>query len=207
MRLFVIALVPSLCAAATAFAEPGVAAVDDEPTSRLAATARPADGARGRKADDAHRGERGAVVERSGAVDRRLPADVGQLREARVAAPDPVAVTAEPASTREHAVAAPAATGASSASDGELSAELAARQMRRHARAFDPCKAAALKRAPSATGRLVLALEIADRKVQSVQVSDDGVHDPAFTACVTTAARRLPFALASARFGWEITIR
>src|SRR5262245_5772085 len=138
------------------------------------------------------------------AVDRRLPTDVGQLREARVAPPEPVAVSTGPAeTTREHVVAQPQPIAASAPDDDDVTAELAARQMRRHTRAFDGCKAAALKRAPAANGGVTLALAVADRKVQSARVTDDGVHDPAFAACVTSTAQKLPFSLVAARFAWK----
>src|SRR4051812_15908907 len=105
-------------------------------------------------------------------VDRRLPNDVGQLREARVAAPEPVAVKTSAESTREHGVAprgadADADGGATTLDDdNDLAIELAAHQMRRQERAFDGCKAAALKRAPAAAGRVLLAIDIAERKVR-----------------------------------------
>lgn len=221
MRLIGSLMIPSLLVASTALADPNVVAVDDEPISHAAApppttpTAATAN-ARGRATSSTAAEARGratsspAVAREAprAVVDRRLPPDVGQLREARVAPPDPVAVSTGPLTTaREHDAPPPQPVAVAAATDDDVAAELALHQMRRQARVFDGCKSAALKRAPSATGSLVLALAVADRKVQSVRVTDDGVHDPAFTACVTGAAEKLGFALAAARFTWQITVR
>jgi hypothetical protein len=86
-------------------------------------------------------------------------------------------------------------------------AELAARQMRRHQRALDGCVAAAHKRAPAAAGSLTLDFDVAERKVKSVAVSEDGVHDAQLAACLTAAARGFTFSLASARFRWPVALR
>jgi hypothetical protein len=137
-------------------------------------------------------------------VDPRTPAETGQLRPARVAAPDPVAVD-DGAATREHDVA-PPHTVSATATDGDVMAELAAHQMKRHLRALDGCVAAAHKRAPGATGTVTLDFDVANRKVQSVRVSEDGVHDFQLAACLTNSARGFTFALASARFRWPVAL-
>jgi hypothetical protein len=185
MRLLGSIALPSLLLTSTAFADPEAARVSMPPPAHAAPAPAPA----------------------AAAVDRRLPRDVGQLREARMAAPDPVAVTTAAPAAREHAVAPPPVVAAAAADDADVTAELAARQMRRQERAFAGCKAAALKRAPAASGAVLLAIDIAERKVQSAHVTEDDVHDPAFAACVTSTAQKLAFSLGAARFAWKITIR
>src|SRR5947208_3627703 len=115
----------------------GVTAVDDEPLSH----------------DAAHAGAAQKREAPARAVDPRLPADVGQFRGASVAAPTPSRVDDRSPVAREHDVA-PAHAVAAAATDDDVVAELAARQMKRHQRAFDMCTAAAHKRAPAAAGSL-----------------------------------------------------
>jgi hypothetical protein len=141
----------------------------------------------------------------SARVDPRVPAETGQLRAARVTAPDPVAVD-DGAATSEHDVAQPHTVGAT-ATDNDVMAELAAHQMKRHLRALDGCVAAAHKRAPTVAGSVTLDFDVADRKVKSVHVTDDGVHDFQLAACLTNTARSFTFALASARFRWPVPVR
>jgi hypothetical protein len=182
-------LILSCLVPAAAFADAGVAVVDDEPMShQVARTLSPAD----------------AIVQHGAAP--HAPADVGQLRSARVAAPDPVAVRSESAVAREHDVAQPHTVDAT-ATNSDMMAELAARQMKRHQRALDGCLAAAHKRAPAAAGSITLDFDVAERKVKSVVVSDDGVHDFQLDACLTSTARSFTFSLASARFRWPIALR
>jgi len=183
-------LILSCLLPATAFADAGVTVVEDEPTSReVARTPSPP----------------AATIAHEHATPH-APADVGQLRSARVAAPDPVAVHSEAAVAREHDVAQPHTVDAT-ATNSDMMAELAARQMKRHQRALDGCVAAAHKRAPAAAGSLTLDFDVADRKVKSVALSDDGVHDAQLAACLTTAARGFTFSLASARFRWPVALR
>jgi hypothetical protein len=172
---------------AAAFADSSVTSVDDEPMSRE--TARAPSPAR--------------------SPERHAPADVGQLRAARVAAPDPVAVESGAVVAREHDVATPHTADAGAGAidgDGDTSAELATRQMRRHQRPLDACVAAAHKRAPAAAGSLTLDFDVSERKVKHVAVSDDGVHDAQLAACLTNAARGFTFALAAARFRWPVAV-
>ena len=180
---------------ALAYADPGVAAVDDEPVSL-----------------DAARASRAATPPPTTRFDRRTPADTGELRSASVAAPMPARVDDGPSVAREHdVVPAHAVAATATATDNEVIAELAARQLaketKRHQRAVDACVASAHKRAPSAAGSLTLDLDVADRKVQSVRVSDDGVHDAALAACVTQVARSFSFAIASAHLRWPVALR
>jgi hypothetical protein len=179
-------LVLSCLLPAAAFADAGVTVVDDEPTSREVTRAPSSDASR--------------------AVTPHAPADVGQLRSARVAAPDPIAVRSDPAVAREHDVAQPHTVDAT-ATNSDMMAELAARQMKRHQRALDACLAAAHRRAPAAAGSVTLDFDVAERKVKSVVVSDDGVHDFQLDACLTSTARSFTFSLASARFRWPIALR
>jgi pimeloyl-ACP methyl ester carboxylesterase len=89
----------------------------------------------------------------------------------------------------------------------ELAAHQLAKEAKHHQRAVDACVAAARKRAPSVAGSLTLDFDIADRKVQSVRVSDDAVHDPALAACVSSVARSFSFAIASAHLRWPVPVR
>lgn len=187
MRLCALAL--SCLLPAAAFAEPGVTAVDDEPISQ----------------DATHRAATHAARE-----DWRSPPETGQLRSAHIAAPMPAPVDDGRAVAREHDVA-PAPAAGATANDSEVMAELATRQLakeaKRHQRAVDGCVAAARKRTPAAAGSLTLDFDIADRKVQSVRVSDDAVHDPALAACVSSVARSFSFAIASAHLRWPVAVR
>ena len=148
-------LVLSCLMPASAFADAGVTVVDDEPMSRETARAPSPPAADPPRAATPH-----------------APADVGQLRSARVAAPGPVAVRSDAAVAREHDVAPPHAVDATATNgDREMMAELAARQLskeaKRHQRAIDACLAAAHKRAPAAAGSLTLDFDVAARKVKS----------------------------------------
>jgi hypothetical protein len=178
-----------------AHAEDGVTAIDDEPVSHVAAVRA---AAQPRTAAEPHI----AVA----AAERHAPAEVGELRAARVTAPRPVAVEDGPSVSREHEVAL-AHTVTASATDSDLQAELALRQMKRHERALDACVAAAHKRAPALAGSVTLDFDVSDRKVRSVQLSDDSVHDAALAGCLTQAARGFSFSLAAARFRWPVALR
>ena len=110
-----------------------------------------------------------------------------------------VVTAASPFGNRVRPALATRATGASVA-------ELAAHQMKRHQRALDGCLAAAHKRAPAAAGTLTLDFDVSDRKVKSVSVSDDGVHDAQLASCLTSTARSFTFSLAAARFRWPVAL-
>jgi hypothetical protein len=140
-------------------------------------------------------------------VDPRTPAETGQLRAARVATPAAVAVHDSATPSQEHDVAPPHTVAPTAATDNDVVAELAAHQMKRHLRALDGCVAAAHKRAPTVAGTVTLDFDVADRKVKSVRVTDDGVHDFQLASCLTSTASRFTFALASARFRWPVAIR
>ncbi|HEX6838722.1 MAG TPA: hypothetical protein VF334_19225 [Polyangia bacterium] len=183
---FLAPLVLSSLVSTVALADPAVAVIDDEPAPQ-AATSSSSTAAR--------------------ATARHAPADTGELRSARIAAPAPVAVKDNAGVAREHTVA-PAQTAAPTAVDADdVVAELAAHQMKRHQRALDGCLAAAHKRTPGVTGTLALDFEIADRKVKSVSVSENSAHDSELARCLTTTARGFTFSLASARFRWPLALQ
>jgi hypothetical protein len=188
MRMLGLVVASSLVAA-SAQADPQVTYVDDEPMSQHVTTtaARPA---------------APAIV---AIVDRRLPADVGELRSAAVSAPAPSRVDTGAAVTREHDVAPPHAVGAI-ATSAELAVELAARQMRRHQHALDGCVAAAQRRRPAITGTVTLTFDVADRKVADVHIAGDSAHDFALAACLTNMARAFTFSLAAAHFDWAVNV-
>lgn len=191
MRFFVPVVLSSLFST-LALADPAVAVIDDEPAPPEAVgapTQAPAPAATSTRA-----------------ANRHAPAETGELRAARIAAPAPVAVDDGAGVAREHAVA-PAHAVATTATDDDVVAELAAHQMKRHQRALDGCLAAAHKRAPAAAGTLALELEIADRKVKSVRISESSVHDPELAKCLTTTARAFTFSLAAARFRWPLALQ
>ena len=169
-----------------AFADNSVTSVDDEPTSRVAAT--PV-----------------SLPVTSARVDPRIPSDVGQYRGSSDPRADAVAADDGPA-VREHAPRPAHAVGAT-ATDSDVQAELALHQMKRHERALDACVAAAHRRAPSLAGNITLDFDVSDRKVHSVHVSDDSTHDFTLAACLTETARSFSFSLASARFRWPVSIR
>ena len=190
MRLLGSLVLLSCLVPAAALADAGVTMVDDEPTSREVA--------------------RAPVSEAPRAAAPHAPAEVGQLRSAHVAAPDPVALHSDAAVAREHDVAPPHTVDAT-ATNGDMMAELAARQLskeaKRHQRAIDGCLTAAHRRAPAAAGSLTLDFDVVDRKLKSVAVSDDGVHDAQLASCLTSAARAFSFSLSSARFRWPVALR
>lgn len=174
----------------SAYADHGVTTVDDEPVSHAAAT--PVSHSR--------------TPARAQTGDRRIPADVGQFRAAGVSTPGAVDVDDGPGIAREHE-APPAQTVDATATDSDVEAELALRQMKRHESALDACVAAAHRRAPSLAGSVTLDFAVSNRKVRSVHVSDDSTHDSALAACLTETARGFSFSLASARFRWPVAIR
>jgi hypothetical protein len=205
MRLCALAL--SCLLPAAAFADSSVTTVDDEPISHDAARAET------RQPATRHGAMRQAAIRQPTPAPRedwRSPPETGQLRSARVDTPMPAPVDDGPSVTREHDVA-PAPAVAATATDGDVMAELAEHQLvkeaKRHQRAVDACVAAARKRTPSAAGSLTLDFDIADRKVQSVRVSDDAVHDPALATCVSSVARSFSFAIASAHLRWPVAVR
>lgn len=189
---FLAPVVLSSLLSTVALADPAAAVVDDEPAPQ--AEARPAEPAPA------------ATAAATRAANRHAPAETGELRAARIAAPAAVDVDDGAGVAREHTVA-PAHTVAVAATDDDVVAELAAHQMKRHQRAFDGCLAAAHKRAPSVAGTLALELEIADRKVKSVRVSENSVHDLELARCLTTTARAFTFSLAAARFRWPLALQ
>ena len=204
MRLCALAL--SCLLPAAAFADSAVTTVDDEPISHEAArpaTSQPTM----RQTAMRQTAMRQPTPARE---DWREPPETGQLRPADVAAPIWAPVDDGPMVTREHNVP-PAYADSATAADGDVMAELAAHQLakeaKHHQRAVDACVAAAHKRAPSLAGSLTLDFDVADRKVQSVRVSDDAVHDPALAACVTQVARSFSFAIASAHLRWPVAVR
>ncbi len=188
---FIAPLVLSSLVSVTALADAtAVTTVDDEPTPQ--ATRPPA--------------ETRAATPSSRATERHAPAETGELRAVRIAPPAPVAVEDRAPVSREHDVAPPPPESAAAA-DGDVMAELARKQMKRHQRALAGCVAAAHKRAPAASGALTLDFDIADRKVKSVTVADDGVHDFELAKCLTTTARAFTFSLAAARFRWPVALQ
>lgn len=194
---FLAPVVLSSLLSTVALADPAAAVIDDEPAPET--EARPA-------APAAAVTSTAATSPATRAANRHAPAETGQLRAARIAAPAPVDVKDGGGVAREHAVA-PAQAVAVAATDDDVVAELAAHQMKRHQRALDGCLAAAHKRAPAVTGTLALELEIADRKVKSVRVSDDSVHDLELARCLTTTTRAFTFSLAAARLRWPLALQ
>ena len=173
-------------------------AVEDEPMPRQVG-----------RAPSERKSETQALPARASAP--HAPSEVGQLRAARMTAPDPVSIDSSGAVAREHEVAPPHPVAATAtATDGDMLAELAARQLsreaKRHQRAIDGCLAAAHQRAPAAAGSITLDFEVTERKIKSVVISDDGLHDTQLAACLTSAARAFTFSLASARFRWPVAL-
>jgi hypothetical protein len=84
--------------------------------------------------------------------------------------------------------------------------ELAAHQMRHERKPLDACAAEAQRRNPTATGSVTLRFTVADRKVVSVLVDKDTLHDTALTSCLTTAGRSLNFTLKQASFYWPVSL-
>lgn len=189
---FLAPVVLSSLLSTVALADPAVAVIDDEPPPQVEAhPAAPAPAAT-------------SAATRAG--DRHAPAETGQLRSARITAPTPVDVDDGAGVAREHAVA-PEHAVAVAATDDDVVAELAAHQMKRHQRALDGCLAAAHKRAPGVAGTLALDFDIADRKVKSVRVSENSVHDSELARCLTTTARAFTFSLAAAHFRWPLALQ
>jgi hypothetical protein len=107
--------------------------------------------------------------------------------------------------SRAPSTAAPAPRNEGAAS-GDALGELIARQMRKNAASIDACTAAAVHRRPSAAGTVELAVVVADRKVKSIHVSNDSVHDVDLDACLVKSGQSWKLQLASASFTWPVTI-
>jgi hypothetical protein len=134
--------------------------------------------------------------------------DVGQLREITIQGPRAAELAVDNAPVADRAPPALAAVSSDPhpANDSDVTAELAARQMRRYRPRLDACVAAAVRRSDKSAGTVMLAFEIANRRVTHVTVSDDGVHDALLSRCLVDAGGRLSFSLAAARFSWPVTI-
>jgi hypothetical protein len=145
---------------------------------------------------------------RTTAQQRRAdPADIAGTRmDAAIRAPEVgrVAATAETA-TRGPASAMPAQKDDGAAS-GDAFAELVARQMRKNQLSIDACIGEAVRRRPSAAGTVELTVVVADKKIKSVHVSNDNVHDVDFDACLVKAGQGWKLQLASARFVWPVSL-
>src|SRR5262249_27096725 len=116
-----------------------------------------------------------------------------------------------PRTTRDRDVAPPPHDDASAnAGEGDLSAELGARQLaketRRHQRDIDVCLGAAHRRQPSMSGALTLKLTIFDRNLGSAIIVNDTVHDSGLDECLTRVTRTFRFSLSAAEVAWPVTL-
>ena len=84
--------------------------------------------------------------------------------------------------------------------------EVVARQMRRNQASIDACAAEAVRRHATANGTVELAVVVADKKIKSVHVQSDSVHDVDFDACLVKAGLGWKLQLASAEFTWPVTL-
>jgi hypothetical protein len=107
--------------------------------------------------------------------------------------------------SRAPSSAAPVARDEGAASGSALD-ELIARQMRKNAASIDACATEAVHRRPSAAGTVELAVVVTDRKVKSIHVAADSVHDVDLDACLVRAGQSWKLQLASASFTWPVTI-
>ncbi len=99
-----------------------------------------------------------------------------------------------------------ASDGPSNATDSAVLDELIARQMRRNAGGIDACVKDAVRRHPSVSGTVQLAVVVSDKKVQSVHVASDSVHDIDLDACLVKAGLGWKLQLAAATFTWPVTL-
>lgn len=89
---------------------------------------------------------------------------------------------------------------------GDAINELVARQMRKNQASIDACVSAAVRRKPSSNGTVTLAVVVTEKKVKSVHVSTDTVHDIDFDSCLVKAGLAWKLQLAQASFEWPVTL-
>jgi hypothetical protein len=130
----------------------------------------------------------------------------GRRMDATIQAPEvgKVAVTGETVARVPTADVPPARDEGSAA--GDALDELVAKQMRKNQASIDACAAAAVHRHPTANGTIALAVVVAEKKVKSVHVTTDTVHDVELDACLVKAGLAWKLQLASARFTWPVTL-
>jgi hypothetical protein len=89
---------------------------------------------------------------------------------------------------------------------GDALNELVARQMRKNQASIDACVKEETRRRPTVNGTVTLAVVVTDKKVKSVHVADDTVHDIDFDACLVKAGLGWKLQLAQASFHWPVTL-
>jgi hypothetical protein len=85
--------------------------------------------------------------------------------------------------------------------------ELVHRQMRKNQAEIDACVGVATGLRPGTKGSLTLNVQVVDRKVVTMTVSNDTVHDPALAECLVQSGPRWRFSLGRASFAWPIDIK
>jgi hypothetical protein len=106
----------------------------------------------------------------------------------------------------------PSSTPARSRSDEEVSAsagafdELVAKQVRRNSAGIEACEKEAVKRSPAASGTVTLSVVVEAKKIKSVHVSADTVHDIDLDACLVKAGLNWKLQLTNARFNYPVVI-
>jgi hypothetical protein len=134
----------------------------------------------------------------------------GTRREASMPAPEvgKVVVTGETRAARVPS-ALPEQRDEGSAS-GDAIDELVARQvermMRKNQGSIDACVKEAVRRHPALNGSVRMEVVVADKKVKSLHVSSDTVHDIDLDACLVKAGQGWKLQLAAARFTWPVTL-
>jgi hypothetical protein len=88
----------------------------------------------------------------------------------------------------------------------ELVANAVTRAMRRNQASIDACAAAAVHRRATANGTIALAVVVAEKKVKSVHIASDTVHDVDLDACLVKAGLGWKLQIANARFTWPVTL-
>ena len=172
---------PSLAQAkhTRAKADPRVTVVEDEPVSQS------------------------ATQRTAAATDPTGPS--GSRMEGSMRAPE-VARAGDTGEAISRAATAAPDRGDPGAASGAALDELIARQMRRNAGSIDGCVAEAVRRHPAESGSVQLAVVVSDKKVRSVHVTADSVHDIDLDACLVKAGLTWKLQLASASFTWPVTL-
>jgi hypothetical protein len=182
MRTLLVVLLPALVFARKPKADSRLTYVDDEPMAT--------------SATQSHRADPTALQGARMDATMRAP-EVGH-----------VAVTGEMAASVPTAEL-PASHTDANVSGGavdELVLRQVERQMRKNQPSIDACAAAAVHRRPTGSGTVELAVVVADKKVKSVHVASDTVHDVDFDACLVKAGLGWKLQVASAQFKWPVTL-
>jgi hypothetical protein len=138
-------------------------------------------------------------------MNRTKTPETGTRMDGTIRAPEVSRVSSGDAVARGTSGAIPERSGNEIAS-GDALDELVARQMRKNQASIDACVKAEIRRKPTANGTVTLAVVVTDKKIQSVHVAGDTVHDIDLDSCLVKAGLGWKLQLAQAEFEWPVTL-